>query len=576
MRSRSAWIGGAGCPGRLLVLLVSGMVVLAGCAPAGPAASPASQDSPRVAGPPKILRLDNRKESTTGMSVLAGNNGSQRETQWTFHAGMTAYDAQNKLVGRLAAKVPSVSDGDWKVNADGTMDVTWRLRPNVTWHDGTSLTAADVAFGYELYMDRDLPVNRTGAADSVSGTTVLDPQTLVVHWKQPYFNANVSDLNDVPPAPVHIVGETYKADKQQLISSPYWFAQFIGLGPYRLVHWEQGSYMEGQAFDKYVLGRPKIDRVILRFTYDPNVSLASLMAGDLDIVPQGVSSTDRETLIKNPQLTVLQWPSGMLGAILQWRDPTAPWVGGNTNTSAFGVRQAMMHLLDRQLMAETFEPGGSGVVDIFVVPADPVYKLVEARGITKLPYDPTRAAQLFANAGWTKGPDGMLRNSAGQGFPFEVREAATPPTLSYIEMLRKGGIDAWLSVISPSALNRMEERAKSQGSRVEGGAIAGDFIAQFISKEVRSEANNWSGLNQGGYVNPDIDRLYAQYVLEFDVGKRNELSADFHKFVADQALRQPWYYGSASVAFKNELSGPVPLPPALSAQAWNIQEWDLK
>ena len=115
-----------------------------------------------------------------------------------------------------------------------------------------------------------------------------------------------------------------------------------------------------------------------------------------------------------------------------------------------------------------------------------------------------------------------------------------------------------------------------QGARVEGGAIAGDFMAQFTSKEVRSEANSWSGLNQGGYVNSDIDRQYEQYLLEFDVAKRNEISAGFHKFIADQAIRQGWYYTTASVAFKNELIGPVPLPPALSVQAWNINEWDLK
>jgi peptide/nickel transport system substrate-binding protein len=494
--------------GQLLTALALGIVLLSGCAPGSPPAS--NQAGERAAGPPKILRLDNRKESTTGMTVFAGNNGSQRETQWTFHAGLTAYDAQNNLVPRLAAKVPSVADGDWKVNPDGTMDVTWKLRPNVTWHDGAPFTADDAAFGYQLYADRDLPINRTGAADSVSSTTVLDAQTLVVHWKAPYFNANVSDLNDLPPAPVHIVGDAYRADKNAFVNHPYWFAQFVGLGPYRLVNWEQGSFMEGQAFDAYVLGRPKIDRVILRFTYDPNVSLASLISGDIDIIPQAVSATDREVLLNNPQLTTLQWPSSIVGAILQWRDPAAPWVGDSTNASALAVRQAMMQLLDRQTMADSFEPGGTGVAQLYVVPADPVYRLVEAKGLTKYPYDPARAAQLLATAGWTKGADGLLRNAGGQTFRFEVREAATPPTLSYIDLLRKGGIDASLTVISPSALDRMEQRAKSQGARVEGGAIAGDFMAQFTSKEVRSEANNWSGLNQGGYVNSEIDRQYER------------------------------------------------------------------
>ena len=57
---------------------------------------------------------------------------------------------------------------------------------------------------------------------------------------------------------------------------------------------------------------------------------------------------------------------------------------------------------------------------------------------------------------------------------------------------------------------------------------------QFTTAEIRSEANNWSGLNQAGYSNPAVDQLYAQYSKELDVAKRQALYAGFMKQVADQ------------------------------------------
>src|SRR5436309_2018208 len=162
---------------RLTLLGAAAMVVLAGCARSAPSTPPSGAETPAVAGPPKTVRIDNRKENTAGISIFATNNASQRETTWTFHAGLTAYDNQGNLVGRLAAKVPSVADGDWKVNQDGTMDVTWKLKPNLTWHDGAPLTADDVAFGYQMYLDKDLPTQRTGGVDLVREVTAVDPLT---------------------------------------------------------------------------------------------------------------------------------------------------------------------------------------------------------------------------------------------------------------------------------------------------------------------------------------------------------------------------------------------------------------
>jgi len=67
----------------------------------------------------------------------SGSGSAAQEHFFVFHANLTALDSQSELVPRIAEKIPTIDDGDWKVLAGGGMEVTWKLRPNVYWHDGT-------------------------------------------------------------------------------------------------------------------------------------------------------------------------------------------------------------------------------------------------------------------------------------------------------------------------------------------------------------------------------------------------------------------------------------------------------
>ncbi len=90
---------------RLLVLIAGGAMVLAACAPGSTTMRP---DGAAGAQPPpqrtKTLIIDNRKENTAGVAVFSTNNGWQMQTAWTFHAGLTAYDAQGTCSHARRAK----------------------------------------------------------------------------------------------------------------------------------------------------------------------------------------------------------------------------------------------------------------------------------------------------------------------------------------------------------------------------------------------------------------------------------------------------------------------------------------
>src|SRR5207249_687987 len=113
------------------------------------------------------------------------------EAQLLFHAGLTVFDQDGKLVPHLAQKVPSLEDGDWVTLPDDTMRLTWKLRPNTLWHDGSPLLANDFVFGSALQHDPNIVGAVPEAIKLVSGVEAPDPSTVVITWKATYAYANV-------------------------------------------------------------------------------------------------------------------------------------------------------------------------------------------------------------------------------------------------------------------------------------------------------------------------------------------------------------------------------------------------
>ena len=233
---------------RVVAMLAGGMIVLAGCAPAPPTPRTDSGPGVRPAGPPTTLRIASVREPVDGIALFGGGGDANAQHTSVFHAGLTAYDGQGRLLPRVARKVPSIADGDWKVLPDGGMEVTWKLRPGARWHDGTPLSSEDFVFGIQVVRDPEVPLPRTGGVPLVREVTAPDPETLAIRWSQTYFGANQGSPTEFPAVPRHIVGDLYRqGDKQALVNSPYWAREFVGIGPYKMGEWAPGAYTEARA-----------------------------------------------------------------------------------------------------------------------------------------------------------------------------------------------------------------------------------------------------------------------------------------------------------------------------------------
>src|SRR5437763_14124143 len=167
--------------GLILLWIAIVLVVSGACAPAAPSAPTGGDQS--VSSPsrgPKVLTLAVQRElkgfaKFTGVAAGGGNPGAgNNQVSKIGHAYLALEDATGTFIPQLAYELPSVAKGTWTINADGTMDTTWKLKPNVRWHDGTPFTAEDLVFGSMLFRDRDFPVPPEERLNLVEYTRATD------------------------------------------------------------------------------------------------------------------------------------------------------------------------------------------------------------------------------------------------------------------------------------------------------------------------------------------------------------------------------------------------------------------
>ena len=177
------------------------LTALTACSqPVAPAQSQSSRGS-QAGTPPKTLTIGLQR----GLPQYGGFSGLSIATSASnvtpiMMDGLIYTDYHHVPHALLATDVPSIEKGTWKVFADGTMETAWTIRSNIKWHDGTPFTSDDLAFSYTVATDKGLVNTRnTTAASLLKGLTLMDQYTIVVQWSEPYVDAPITSLGDLPP-----------------------------------------------------------------------------------------------------------------------------------------------------------------------------------------------------------------------------------------------------------------------------------------------------------------------------------------------------------------------------------------
>jgi peptide/nickel transport system substrate-binding protein len=554
-------------------------LIAAACAPSGaPGASSGTGTAPSdrppapkrvtvaVAGDPHTLYQKFNPSSTV--------HGIE-ELERVVHAGLSLRDIDGNYRPQLAEQVPSLENGLRKLSPDGRMETTWKIRADARWHDGTPVTARDAAFAATVGQDRDLQILREQSLTLIEAIEIPDVRTVTVRWKQPYIEADRTFSTQMAlPLPSHILESSYQTDKAGFANLPYWTEDFVGAGPFKLREFARSSHMVLEANDAYVLGRPRLDTIEVRFIPDPTTLLANVLAGSVEMALGRGLSLEQGLQARN------QWREGKAEMAIASFVQVFPQLL-TPDPAAIGdpqFRRALLHAIDRQEMVDSIQSGVVPVAHVFVSPDEPEYRDLEP-SVVKYAYDLRRATQMVEQLGFTKGTDGLYRDPSGQRLAVELRATAgdlnSKTMFSVADYWQRLGLATETVSIPPQRASDLEYRANFPGFAVQrqGGELR--FVDNFHSSQARTRENRFAGSNNTRYMNPELDILIDRYLATIPRQERMQVAAQAVNHITDRVVELPLFYDTQPALIANRLANVFPAS-GNSQTAWNAHEWDVK
>ena len=279
----------------------------------------------------------------------------------------------------LATSWKPLSDTQWE----------FKLRRGVQFHNGETMTAEDVKFSFERVLDQKKKSPQFGNIRAIKEVRIVDPETIHIITDKPFplLLERLVFFPIVPKKHVETVG-----DQAFGISAP------VGTGPWKFVEWKKDQLIRLEAFDQHWRGKPAFKHLVIRAIPEIATQVAELKTGGVDLI-RNVSADLVPELKAHPQTYVSSAP--ILRTHYAALDMRVPPFDKKL------VRQAANYAIDREAIVEKMMAGLGRVVATTVHPAafghDP--------SVTPYTFDPKKAKELLARAGYPNGVDITLHSA---------------------------------------------------------------------------------------------------------------------------------------------------------------------
>lgn len=418
-----------------------------------------------------------------------------------------------------------------ETSADGK-EMTIKLRPNVKFHDGEPLDAEAAKFSIERHIT--LPTSfRKSELASVDHVEVVDPLTIKLVLKTPYspLIAQLTDRSGMMVSP--------KAAKE---ASDKFGLHPVCAGPYKFVERVQQDRMVFEKFaDYWNKDNIHIDRVVFLPVVDATVRLANLKSGGLDLIER-VLATDIKDVRADSRLVLSTAPElGYLGLTVNIGNDKAK---GPLSQSA-KVRQALDLSIDREALNQVVFNGEFTPGNQWVSPTHPFYqKAFPVRG-----RDIAKAKALLKEAGVTPPVtvDYMIPKGAENEAVAQVIQS----------MAAEAGFDIKIRAVEFATTFKQAQAGEFQIFQINwSGRIDPDGNSYIF---MRSKAPQ----NDGGYANPEADKLMEDGRLTANVDARKAIYEKLAKIVLDDLPIIYIYHRTLLIAHTTKLQGYRQMPDGL-------------
>jgi peptide/nickel transport system substrate-binding protein len=543
--------------------------------PRADASSAAAADQGRT-----LIMASGSEVQSLAPKVMGQVNASR--TTRLFNAALALIDGSGRPRPYLAEALPEFGTDTWRVVAGGRMETVWRLRPNLTWHDGTPLTAQDFVFAWRVY-SAGLGVFLPTPQDIIEDVAAVDPQTLSIRWATMYPDANAVVLEQLDPLPRHLLLADFEAlregpqNRDAFLRRTFWTTEYVGAGPFRLSRWDAGVQLQGEAFDGHALGRVKIDRVIVRIMPDDSAVAAAVLSGQVHFTVDHALRIEQALVLKR------EWASSGGGVVIY--TPAYTHVVAVQLRPDFlrvpalrdlRVRRALASTFDKQSLVDSLFDGEGRLAETFIGPEHAFFAQIDP-SVTKYPYDPTRAEELMVTAGFRRGADGVFVKENGEQFApaFWTTPSAQAERLqsTLVTEWRRNGYDVHPQIIPQEKARDNQLRSTFPGLLAYGvSPNVLDAFESFTIAQIGEPENRWSGQNRGGWNNPQYDRLIDTLHTTVEREQRIAQLGELAHTLSEELPVYPLLLSLGAITHVASLTGPEP-GVREATDYWNIQNW---
>lgn len=548
------------------VVLVA-LVLVAGCPPA-----PASS-APSRAAVTRIVAVSTVEPDV--LSPLLSESGGAHEVMALFARDLVITDPTWNVVPDLAARVPSLDNGDAKL-ADGKLVVTWHIRDDAFWEDGQPVVAADFITGWRFQSDaaQETVVGRDDAQRIESIVAAGDATTaraFTVTWREP--NPFFAQPRVHRPLPYHRMAKrivTANGALPLLKSDPIARAP-LSNGPFKLKEHAPGQHLLFVRNDAY---RPRavVDEVLVKIAPSASTALTMIAAHQADFVfPSGGPSPveARAFATTSPTPVKLAQAPGQVWTHIDF-NLDDPWLAD------VRVRRALAHALPREEMFRAISGGLYEVSHSYL----PSKHWGHSATVAPLTFDVELARKLLDDAGFTAGPDGMRRNPSGEALKLEL--AAASEVKESAELLqhcvkawRDVGVDVVLDLrpfkvfFGEGARKRKLKHLSFYSWTLDGTSMGG---ALWRRDKIPSNDNGFKGQNLPGWKSDEATRLLIEADATMDLAARKQKLARVQELVRAELPAIPMYFRPVVVVHAASVQGIAPTG-TLTPLAWNAHAW---
>ena len=500
---------------------------------------------------------------------------------------LARYDEDGEIIPWLATQVPTVNNGGI---SDDLTTITWTLKPDLKWSDGTSVTSEDVAFTYAYCTHPDVGCARSTRFDQVAEITTPDPQTIVIRFEGPMPNPYGPFVSSEAP----ILQAAQFEDCIGEAAPSCTEANFapIGTGPFVVEEFRPNDVVMFTRNPEYrEADKPAFSEVELKGAgATGGAAQAVLETGEYDyawqfqLAPDVIADMEEE----GHGVSVAAFGSTLESIVLNHTNPDPGLPEGERSVvrphpflQHPAVYRALSLAIDRSQLIEVGF-GKTGRATCSWIPAPAGYD-IDVDGCASQDLDGARA--LLDEAGVVDTDDDGVREL--DGTPLSILyQTATSPVRQDIQALVKNwwediGFAVELRNIDPSVFFSGDPGSPDtlQKFHADVQMFAGSFpdpdpqayLAFALCEEAPSPETQWQGMNIARFCMPEYDALYEELTRTADIAERQAIGRELNRMVVENGMTIPLVHRGRLSARAHDLAG-VRMN-AWDSELWNIADW---